>query len=347
MLQMLYFFIGFAVLFDFMNGFNDSANIVSTMISSRALTPRQALSIVAIAEFLGPFLFGVAVAKTIGSDVLQLPANPADAVPMILAAVITAVGWNLLTWSLAIPSSSSHALIGGLLGAGVADSAVAQIRVGIHTINDFWHIFHVIKVPGLIKIFTALLISPPLGFVAGYFLLKLWKFLARGSSPAINTFFKKGQIATAICLALSHGTNDGQKTMGMITMGLLAAGKITEFKVPFWVVILSAGTIAFGTSLGAWRLIRTLGGKFFKIRPIDGFTTQIGSAVVILGAALLGGPVSTTQVVTSGIMGVGSAERLSKVRWGVGKQIVLTWLITIPSTSIVAALVYSIVRRFL
>ncbi|MCM2277914.1 MAG: inorganic phosphate transporter [Oligoflexia bacterium] len=342
----LIIFICIALLFDFLNGFNDSANIVSTMISSRALSPRKALTITAIAEFLGPFIFGVAIAKTIGAEILILPPNPAESLPLILAALMAAVCWNLTTWYFGIPSSSSHALIGGMVGAGIADSLARQLSIGFVTAHDFWNIFRVIRPAGLIKTITALLISPLLGFFAGFLVLRLWRFLARGSGPGINFFFRKGQVATAIGLALSHGTNDAQKTMGVITMGLVASGVLTEFQVPFWVVALSAGAISAGTAVGGWRLIRTLGGKFYKIRPIDGFSTQIAAGSVILGAALLGGPVSTTQVVTAGIMGVGSAERLSKVRWGVSRQIVLTWIITIPATSTVAALIFFLIRRF-
>ena len=344
MLTILFIFIGFAIFFDFMNGFHDSSNIVSTMISSRALSPRQALTIVAIAEFIGPFIFGVAVAETIGTDILQLPADAREALPVIMAALISAVCWNVITRYFGIPSSSSHALMGGILGAGIAENAFQHLIIGISTINDFYAIFDVVKIKGLLNILTALVISPPLGFVAGYFLLKLVRFLSRSATPNINILFKKAQVVTAVGLALSHGTNDAQKTMGVITMGLLAAGVIPEFKVPFWVVFVSAFTIALGTSIGGWRLIKTLGGKFFKIRPVDGFTTQIGSAGVIFAATLVGGPVSTTQVVTSAIMGVGSAERLSKVRWGVGKQIMLTWLITLPSAAGLAGIFYLIIR---
>jgi len=344
-MTLLIIFIIWAVLFDFMNGFHDSANVVSTMIASRALSPRQALTIVAIAEFVGPFIFGVAVAKTIASDVLVFPGTHLEMMPVILSALVSAVLWNLLTWYAGIPSSSSHALIGGLLGAALMDGAIRQAAIQLSTMQDVWQIFHVVQLKGFLKVITALLISPPLGFLAGYTLLRLWRFLARGSSPAINKFFKQGQVVTAVTLALSHGANDAQKTMGMITLGLLATGYIDTFVVPIWVVTLSAATIATGTALGGWRLIKTLGGKFFKIRPIDGFTTQIGAASVILGAALLGGPVSTTQVVASGIMGVGSAERISKVRWGVGRQILLTWIITIPATAVCSALLFVIIRK--
>ena len=311
--------IALSLAFDFLNGFHDSSNIVATMIASRALTGRQALTITAIAEFAGPFLFGVAVATTIGNEVLN---DVALKLSVVMSALVAAVIWNLLTWYLGIPSSSSHALIGGLLGAAIIENG-----------------FGVVKMAGLWKVLIALAISPILGFTIGYLIMKIVLFLARPFPPNINSFFKRIQIVTAVSLALSHGTNDAQKTMGVITLGLVSSGVLKEFHVPLWVIFISATAIAFGTWIGGWRLIRTLGGKFYKIRPIHGFTAQITSASVILGAALLGGPVSTTQVVSSAIMGVGSAERVSKVRWGVAGQIVMTWLTTIPVSAVMAALV--------
>jgi PiT family inorganic phosphate transporter len=339
--------IGLSLVFDFLNGFHDSSNIVATMISSRALSPRQALTITAIAEFLGPFLFGVAVATTIGSQVLELPPDRGESLALVVSALVAAVGWNLVTWFYGIPSSSSHALIGGLVGAGLADATFRQLAAGMSSINDLYHVFAVVRLAGITKVVAALLASPILGFLAAFTILRVVRFLARGASPSVNKFFRRGQVVTAIALALSHGTNDAQKTMGIITMGLVVVGFLPEFAVPLWVVAASAGAIAAGTATGGWRLIKTLGGKFYKIRPIHGFTTQIGSAAVILGAALLGGPVSTTQVVSSAIMGAGSAERLSKVRWGVGKRIVFTWFITIPATAIVAGLAFCLIRRLL
>jgi inorganic phosphate transporter, PiT family len=318
--------IALALAFDFLNGFHDSSNIVATMIASRALTGRQALTITAIAEFTGPFLFGVAVATTIGNEVLN---DVQIKLSVTMAALIAAVIWNLLTWYLGIPSSSSHALIGGLLGAAIIENG-----------------FDAVKIAGLSKVIFALAISPLVGFTIGFLIMKIVLFLARPFPPSINSFFKRIQIVTAVSLALSHGTNDAQKTMGVITMGLVSAGVLKEFHVPLWVIFISAGAIAFGTWVGGWRLIRTLGGKFYKIRPIHGFTTQITSASVILGAALLGGPVSTTQVVSSAIMGIGSAERLSKVRWGVAGQIVMTWVTTIPAAAVMAALIALVLRQW-
>jgi PiT family inorganic phosphate transporter len=311
-----------ALVFDFLNGFHDSSNIVATVISSRAMAPRRVLLMTAAAHLVGPFLFGVAVATTIGHEVVQ---EASVTLPVIEAGLISAIIWNLFTWFFGIPSSSSHALVGGVVGAVWLQSG-----------------WDALQVEGLTKVLVALLVSPLLGMIIGYLVMKTVLFLARGASPRINWFFRRGQWGTALWLSVSHGTNDAQKTMGIITMALLADGVISRFVVPTWVIGLSAAAISLGTALGGWRLIRTLGAKFYRIRPVHGFTSQISSATVILGAALLGGPVSTTQVVSSAILGVGSAERVSKVRWGVAGQIVTAWVLTIPATAAVAALVYGI-----
>lgn len=309
-----------ALLFDFLNGIHDSSNIVATMISSRALTPRMALGLTAIANFIGPLIFGVAVAETIGHEVVI---SDAINIQVIMAALISAIVWNLLTWYLGFPSSSSHALIGGIIGA-------VMLGAG----------WRAIIVSGLLKILIALFTSPILGFLFGYFILRLLFFIFWNASPRVNTLFKRSQLITSLALALSHGTNDAQKTMGIITLALVTGGILQEFKVPFWVILLCAGMIALGTAIGGWRLIRTLGAKFFRIRPIDGFASQLASAIVILAASLFGGPVSTTQVVSSGIMGVGAAERMNKVRWGVAQEIAMAWILTIPATALVAAGIY-------
>jgi len=313
--------------FDFLNGIHDSSNIVATMISSRALSPRVALTMTAVAEFSGPLIFGVAVANTIGHEVVVAEAINTN---VLLAALISAILWNILTWILGFPSSSSHALIGGFIGAVVIDAG-----------------WHAIQIPGMVKILIALFISPLIGFVFGYMLLKLILLLSWKASPRINGLFKRSQILTALALALSHGANDAQKTMGIITLALVTGGYLKVFAVPLWVILLSGGMIAFGTSVGGWKLIRTLGGKFYKIRPVDGFTSQLASAVVILSASLVGGPVSTTQVVSSAIMGVGAAERVNKVRWGVAQEIATAWLLTIPSTALVAAGIYWMIARII
>jgi PiT family inorganic phosphate transporter len=316
----LYLVIALALVFDFLNGVHDSSNIVATMISSRAFKPQAALAMTAMAEFLGPFLFGVAVAKTIGDEIALSSAITLHA---ITACLISAVLWNLVTWFFGLPSSSSHALIGGLVGAVAVGAGFGAIKLG-----------------GLEKVLIALFTSPLIGFILGFLLMRLIFFLVRGATPSINGFFKRAQFVTALGMAFSHGTNDAQKTMGMITLSLVVGGVLPEFKVPLWVIASSASAIALGTSLGGWRLIRTLGGKFYKIRPVHSFTSQLTSGIVILVASLFGGPVSTTQVVSSAIIGVGSAERWSKVRWSVAGDILTAWLITVPATAVVSAGIY-------
>jgi PiT family inorganic phosphate transporter len=318
--------IALALIFDFLNGVHDSSNIVATMISSRAFNPRTALTITALSHFFGPFLFGVAVAKTIGDEVAV---SGTLTLHVITACLISAIIWNLLTWFLGLPSSSSHALIGGLVGA---------VAMGAG--------FSAIKLSGLEKVMIALFASPIIGFALGFVLMRVIFFLARGATPKINTFFKRAQLFTALGMSFSHGTNDAQKTMGIITLSLVIGGVLSDFEVPFWVITASAGAIALGTALGGWRLIRTLGGKFYKIRPVHSFASQLTSGLVILTASLFGGPVSTTQVVSSSIIGVGSAERLGKVRWSVAGDIVTAWIVTIPATALLSAGVYVLLVKF-
>ena len=320
----LYIVIGLALVFDFLNGVHDSSNIVATMIASLAFRPQVALGLTAVAEFFGPFLFGVTVATTIGEEVAQANVLNLD---VIVACLFGAITWNILTWLLGIPSSSSHALIGGMVGAVLAGAGLGAL-----------------KFQGLEKVIIALVTSPLLGFVFGFLFTRIIYFLVRNASNEINKFFKRGQLVTALGMAFSHGTNDAQKTMGIITLSLLIGGYINDFKVPLWVVALSAGAIALGTALGGWKLIRTLGGKFYKIRPIHSFSTQLTSSFVILSASFLGLPVSTSQVVSSAIIGVGSSERFGKVRWSVAEEIVMAWIITIPASALISAGVYWIIE---
>ncbi len=312
--------------FDFLNGVHDSSNIVATMIASRAFSPRSALALTAVANFLGPFLFGVAVATTIGDEVAQSSALNMD---VIIACLVGAIAWNLLTWFLGIPSSSSHALIGGMVGAVIAGAG-----------------FSALKLHGLEKVLIALFTSPIIGFVFGFIVTRVIYFMAQKASPEVNWFFKKGQLITALAMAFSHGTNDAQKTMGIITLSLLISGSISSFHVPTWVVALSAAAIGLGTAFGGWKLIRTLGGKFYKIRPVHGFSTQLTSGLVILAASFFGLPVSTSQVVSSAIIGVGSSERFGKVRWSVAQEIVAAWFITIPASGLVSAGFYWLITFF-
>jgi PiT family inorganic phosphate transporter len=313
-----------ALLASFLNGIHDSSNVVATMISSRAFSPRTALNTTAVAEFSGPLIFGVAVAKTIGNDFVV-----ADTINIrvILAALVSAILWNLLTWYLGLPSSSSHALVGGLIGSVVMGAG-----------------WQAIQLHGIETILIALFISPIVGFVFGYLILRLILLLSWNATPRLNGFFKRGQMFSAVALALSHGANDGSKTMGIITLALIIEGYLKDFRVPVWVILICAGAMALGTGLGGMRLIRTVGGKFYKIRPVDGFASQMASAIVILGASLLGGPVSTTQVVSSSIMGVGAAGRVNKVRWKVAQDLGTAWLLTIPASALVAAGLYWLFR---
>jgi PiT family inorganic phosphate transporter len=316
-----------ALVFDFLNGIHDSSNVVATMISSRAISPRFALGMTALANFVGPFIFGVAVANTIGHEIVT-----ADAIStqVLIAALASAIFWNLLTWYLGFPSSSSHALIGGFIGSVV-------IAAG----------WNAIQLHGMEKILIALFTSPIIGYLFGFVVLRVIMMMSWNASPRVNSLFKRGQILTALALAISHGTNDAQKTMGIITLALVTGGFLETFAVPFWVILLCAAMIAFGTAVGGWKLIKTLGGKFYKIRPVDGFASQLASAAVIIGASILGGPVSTTQVVSSAIMGVGSADRVNKVRWGVAQEIATAWLLTIPATALVAAGFYWVIIQLI
>ena len=324
MSQELIIVIALALIFDFLNGMRDASNIVATMISSRAFGPRTALSITAVAEFLGPFLFGVVVAKTIGDEIVQ---SSVLTLTVIASALVGAIIWNLLTWYFGIPGSSSHALIGGMVGAVLVGAGMDAI-----------------KFDGLNKVVIALVVSPLIGFVIGFILTRIIYFLVRGASPRVNEFFKRSQLLTALAMAFSHGTNDAQKTMGIISLSLVIGGVLPSFQVPTWVIAVSAAAIAIGTSLGGWRLIRTLGGKFYKIRPLHSFSTQLTSAAVILAASLSGVPVSTSQVVSSAIIGVGSSERFSQVRWRVAEEIVTAWLITIPASALLAAGIYWLIN---
>lgn len=313
-----------ALITDFFNGFHDGGNIISTMVASGAMEPGPALWLAALGEVCGPFLFGVAVATTIGSQVVS-PAVMTEAA--IIAALLGAIVWNVVTLILRLPSSSSHALVGGLVGAAATSAGLKEIQLA-----------------GLGKTLLALFLSPAIGILASYAFLRLVICMAQGATPRINRFFRLAQIPASLALALSHGSNDGQKTIGIITMGLVASGHLTGFHVPTWVIAAVAGAIALGTLSGGMRIARTLGSRIYRIRPLHGFSAQVTATAIIIGASLLGGPVSTTQVVSSAIIGAGASERLSKVRWNVFGTILVTWILTIPAAAMVAAGAYFLLR---
>jgi len=323
--------ISLALLFDFSNGFHDAANVVATIVTTRALSPKRALVIAAVCEFIGPFLFGTAVAQTIGKNIIDVSAFDPTALhisaALIMAALIGAILWNLITWFFGLPSSSSHALIGGMVGAVLVAYGSGKILWG-----------------GVFYVVASLVFSPLLGFIFGILFLKLTFRLFRNATPRVNYFFNWMQIPSSIALALSHGANDAQKSMGLIALSLVIFGFSPTFHIPLWVVASCSAAIALGTASGGWRIIKTMGSKIYRVRSVHAFCAQTSSAIVILGAALVGGPVSTTHVVSSSIMGVGAGQRMSAVRWGVAKNIILAWFITIPATAVMAGLSFFLIR---
>lgn len=316
-----------ALLFDFINGFHDTANAIATSVSTKALSPRTAIMIAATLNFAGA-LSGTAVAATIGQSLVA----PDLVTPLVLiTALIGAIFWNLFTWYFGIPSSSSHALIGGLVGGVMAG-------FGIYAVN--WQ--------GFVKIFSGLILAPILGLVAGSMVMTLLFWIFKKASPArTNNKFRKLQILSACMASFAHGSNDAQKSMGIISLTLLSGGLISSFHVPIWVMVACALAMALGTAVGGWRIIRTMGGKIFRIEPINGFAADFTSAAVIYSASLLGAPVSTTHVVSSAIMGVGAAKRLKGVRWNIARQILIAWFVTIPSAAFAAMIVYKLIKIFL
>ena len=325
---MIFTVIGLALLFDFINGFHDTANAIATSVSTRALHPSHAIIMAAVLNFAGA-MYSTGVAKTIGADIVKSAQHVDEHI--IIAALIGAVLWNILTWWLALPSSSSHALVGGIIGA-------VLISVGPDGLNFY----------GIGKIVLSLILSPLIAIITGCLVMTLlFCVFGRFSPSAVNGKFKKMQILSAAMMAFSHGSNDAQKSMGIITLALLAGGYIEVFEVPTFVKLLAATAMACGTAVGGWRIIKTIGGKIFKLEPISGFAADLNSSLVIFSATLLHLPVSTTHVVSGSIMGVGTAKRLSAVRWGVAQQMVAAWDMTIPSTAVIGAVAYKVILMFL
>jgi len=317
-----------ALAFDFMNGFHDAANSIATVVSTRVLTPRVAVAWAAFFNFVAAFGFGVAVATTVGKGIVQ-PEAVDNAV--IFAGLVAAFLWDLITWHYGLPSSSSHALIAGLAGAGVAKGGVA-----------------VLVPAGLVKVIVFIVVSPLVGFVLGAALMVLTVRVVHRASPAtIDRSFRRLQLLSAAGYSLGHGTNDAQKTMGIIAVLLFSAGYLGDtFYVPFWVVLICHAAIALGTMFGGWRIVRTMGMRLTALQPIGGFCAETAGAIALLGSAKFGIPVSTTHTITGAIIGVGSTRRLSAVRWGVARNVVWAWVLTIPCTAAISALIYLPFRIF-
>ena len=316
-----------ALFFDFVNGFHDSANSIATVVGTRVLRPLYAVGIAAIANFAGPFIFGTAVAATVGKGIIQPSFSTVD---VIFAGLIGAIIWDLVTWYFGLPSSSSHALIGGLIGSGLVAGGTSALVA-----------------PGIEKTLTFLVVSPALGFSCAFGIALLVMYFFRNqTSSHVNKLFGRLQICSSIFFSLTHGANDGQKTMGVITALLIAGGFLDSqsFVVPVEVVLASAVAIALGTFFGGWRIVKTMAFKLTSLRPFQGFCAETGGGVILTSMAWLGIPVSTTHAIAGAIMGVGATKRLSAVRWGIGKRIVYAWIITIPASAAVAALVLIITK---
>jgi PiT family inorganic phosphate transporter len=319
-----------AVAFDYINGFHDTANAIATSVSTRALRPTHAILMSATANFIGA-LTGTAVAKTIASGIATTPSGDAGQI-IVVAALLGAIAWNLLTWRLGIPSSSSHALIGGLIGAVIAASGVGALN-GQGIVD---------------KVLFPLVASPILGIVIGFATMVVLLNVFRNAHPRrINDRFRRLQVLSAAYMAFSHGSNDAQKTMGIITLALVAAGVLAEPTVPLWVILVAATAISLGTAVGGWRIIRTMGQRVVKLDPVHGFAAETTAATIIIGASHFGMPVSTTHVISSAIMGVGASDRFSAVRWGVAGNIVIAWVLTIPASGIVAWVAWEVLSRIL
>ncbi len=329
-LPFIIFVIIVALTFDFTNGFHDAANSISTIVSTRVLSPRRAVIWAAFFNFIAFLIFGTTVALTIGKGMIDVNAVTPT---VVFAGLVGAISWNLITWYFGLPSSSSHALIGGYAGAAIAKSGVGVIIAG-----------------GWYKTLIFIALAPIIGLVLGFFLkiATSWMIYLNKQAPSnVDRWSRILQLFSAAAYSLGHGSNDAQKTMGITTSLLFAGGLIPEFKIPLWVVLSAHAAIALGTLSGGWRIVKTMGQRITKLRPIDGFCAETSSAASIFLATYLGIPVSTTHVITGAISGVGSANRLSAVRWNVTTRIVWAWIFTIPAAAVIAVLIYFLARVFL
>jgi len=316
-----------ALFFDFVNGFHDAANSIATVVGTRVLRPLQAVSLAAAANFIGPFVFGVAVATTIGKGII----NP-DFVTIyiIIGALIGAIIWDLITWLLGLPSSSSHALVGGVLGAGIAGAGTQAVIFG-----------------GLEKVAIGIVVSPIVGLITAFLLATLIiTIFAKRKPRIVNSVFGRLQIISSTYFSLTHGANDGQKTMGIIALILLTEGIITSFEIPFYVILMAALAISIGTFFGGWRIVKTMALKITQLKPYQGFAAETGGASILAVLAWLGIPASTTHAISGAIMGAGAVKRMSAVRWGIGKRIIWAWVITIPASAAVAYVSTLIIHVF-
>src|SRR6185503_595736 len=328
-LIVVYGAIAAALFFDFVNGFHDAANSIATVVGTRVLRPLYAVILAAAANFSGPFVFGTAVAATVGKGIIQ---PEFSTVYVILAGLIGAIVWDLITWWFGLPSSSSHALIGGLVGSALMVAG-----------------FEAVVVDGIQRVLVFMVVSPTVGFaIAAGFALAILFFLRRSTSAKVNRIFGRLQIVSSSFFSLTHGANDGQKTMGVITALLIAGGMLesTEFIVPLWVIFSAATAIALGTFFGGWRIVKTMAFRLTNLKPYQGFCAETGGGAILTSMAWLGIPVSTTHAISGAIMGAGSMKRLSAVRWGLGRRIVYAWIITIPASAGLAAVSLLIIRVF-
>lgn len=323
------FIVILSLVFDFINGFHDTATAVATSITTKALTPAAAILVCAIFNFLGAFS-GTAVAKTVGDNIVSHTSIPQW---VIMCVLISSIIWNLLTWYFGIPSSSSHALIGALVGGGIAYTCTFNVV-------NWYNLFH--------SVVLWLFLSPIIGFIVGYIIMIILNWILRPFKVNIvNKIFLKLQVVAGAFMAFNHGGNDAQKSMGIITMALLSGGLISTFEVPTWVIASCALAMTLGTSLGGKKIIKTMGSGMAKLTPVNGFAAQTGAASVILAATLFHAPVSTTHIITTTIMGVGASKTFKSVKWGVAKSIVWAWVLTIPITAILSAILIFIVKLFI
>jgi inorganic phosphate transporter, PiT family len=321
-LPLVAFIVLVALAFDYINGFHDAANSIATVVSTRVLTPMQAVVWAAFFNFVAAFGFGVQVAKTVGKGVVE--AAVVDQW-VILGGLVGAIGWNLITWYFGIPTSSSHALIGGFAGAAVAKAGFAALLLS-----------------GLVKILVFIVLAPVLGLALGFTLMVATLWIFRRSRPSrVDVLFRRLQLLSAASYSLGHGTNDAQKTMGIIAILLFSSGYLgPEFYVPIWVILAAHAAIGLGTMAGGWRIVKTMGMRLTKLRPVGGFCAETAGAVMLLGTAIGGIPVSTTHTITGSIVGVGATQRLSAVRWGIAGSIVWAWILTIPLSGMIAAVAW-------